>query len=81
MNRGHIPLFFPKFHPELNPIERVGPIEALYKSTHKYSFDSLRKNIPLSYDTLENIENHFKKVRHFMFVYLQGMEHDQTIKI
>ena len=61
---GHIPIFWPKFHPELNPIERVWAQLKRYTKAHcKYSVDSIRKNIQLSYDTvtLENIENHLKK--------------------
>ena len=45
------------------------------KAHCKYSLPSLRKNIPLAYDsvTLENIQNHFRKVRHYMFCYLEGL--------
>lgn len=41
----------------------------------------LRKNIPLAYDsvTLENIQNHFRKVRHFMFGYLEGLVPGQKL--
>ena len=36
----------------------------------------LRKNIPLAYDTvsLENIQNHFRKVRHYMYGYMVGLK-------
>ena len=73
--RGHVPCFLPKFHPELNPIERVwAQLKRFTKAHCKYSIQSLRKNIPLAYDsvTLDNIKNHFRKVRHFMFGYLEG---------
>ena len=76
IEKGHIPCFLPKFHPELNPIERVWAQLKRYTKSHcKYSFPSLRKNIPLAYDsvTLENIQNHFRKVRHYMFGYLEGL--------
>ena len=75
VNKGHIPVFLPKFHPELNPIERVWAHLKRYTRAHcYYSLQSLRKNIPLSYDsvTLENIQNHFRKVKHYMFGYLEG---------
>ena len=74
--KGHVPCFVPKFHPELNPIERVWAQLKRYTKAHcKYSLPSLRKNIPLAYDTvtLENIQNHFRKVRHYMFCYLGGL--------
>ena len=76
IDKAHIPCFLPKFHPELNPIERVWAQLKRYTRAHcKYSFPSLRKNIPLAYDsvTVENIRNHFRKVRHYMFCYLEGL--------
>ena len=76
MKSGHIPILLPKFHPEINPIERVWAQLKRYTKGHcKYSIPSLRKNIPLAYDsvTLENIQNHFRKVRHYMFAYLEGL--------
>jgi len=85
--RGHIPVFLPKFHPELNPIERVWAQLKRYTKAHcKYTLPSLRRNIPDAYDsvTLENIQNHFRKVRHFMYCYLEGLipgqELDSTLK-
>lgn len=76
IKHGHIPVFLPKFHPELNPIERVWAQLKRYTKAHcNYSIMSLRKNVPLSYDsvTLENIQKHFRKVRHYMFAYLEGL--------
>ena len=76
VNKGHIPMFLPKFHLEMNPIERVWAHLKRYTRAHcNYSLQSLRKNIPLSYDsvTLENIHNHFRKVKHYMFGYLEGV--------
>ena len=58
IERGHIPAFLPKFHPELNPIERVWAQLKRYTKAHcKYSIQSLRNNIPNSYDSvsLDNI--------------------------
>ena len=76
VGKGHICVFLPKFHPELNPIERVWAQLKRYTKGHsKYTLPSLRKNIPLAYDTvtLDNINNHFRKVQHFMFGYLEGL--------
>jgi transposase len=81
IQKAHIPCFLPKFHPELNPIERVWAQLKRYTKAHcKYSLPSLRKNIPLAYDsvTLENIKNHFRKVRHYMFGYLEGLAPERT---
>ena len=61
VEKGHICVFLPKFHPELNPIERVWAQLKRYTKGHcKYTLPSLRKNIPLSFDTvsLEKIKNH-----------------------
>ena len=87
MEKGHVPCFLPKFHPELNPIERVWAQLKRYTKAHcKLSLPSLRKNIPLAYDsvTLENIQNHFRKIRHYMFGYLEGLgpgqELDEALK-
>ena len=76
MDKGHVPCFLPKFHPELNRIERVwAQLKRFTKAHCKYSLPSLRKNIPLAYDsvTVDNICNHFRKVRHYMFGYLEGL--------
>ena len=84
---GHIPMFLPKYYPELNPIERVWTQLKRYMRGHcNYSLPSLRKNIPSSYDsvTLTNIQNHFRKIRYYMFSYLEslvpGKKLDDTLK-
>ena len=82
INRAHIPCFLPKFHPKLNPIERVSAQLKCYTRPHcKYSFPSLRKSIPFAYDsvTVENIRNHYLKVRHYMFCYLEGLTHGKEL--
>ena len=76
VERAHIPCFLPKFHPELYPIERVWAQLNRYTKAHcKYSLPSLRKNIPLAYDSVsvENIRNHFCKVCHYMFCYMKWL--------
>ena len=73
--KGHTVLFLPKFHPELNPIERVWAQSKRYTKAYcKYNLPSLRKNIPLALDSVsvDNIENYHRKVRHYMFSYLEG---------
>ena len=57
-----------------------------YTRAHcNYSIQSLRVNIPNSYEfTNENIQNHCRKVRHYMFGYLEGLvpgkELDEKLK-
>ena len=73
--RGHVALFLPKFHPELNPIERVWAQSKVYTKAHcKYTFPSLRNTIPIGLDTvtLENIQKYHRKARDYMFAYFQG---------
>ena len=73
---GHIPFFLPKFHPELNPIERVWAQLKWYTRGHcKYSIQLLQINIPRAFDSIthDTIFKHFLKVRLFMFGYLEAM--------
>ena len=86
IKEGRIPIFL-KFHPEMNPIERVwAQLKRYTKAHYKYSLPSLRKNIPLAYDSvsLENIQNHFRKIRQYMFTYVEGLtpgtELDERVK-
>ena len=85
--KKHIVYFLPKFHPELNPIERVWAQSKKYTRAHcKYSLPSLRKIIGPALDSieLESIKKHFNKVRHYMFGYLEGLpggiELEQKVK-
>ena len=58
--KGHIVYMIPKFHCELNPIERVWSQSKRYTKAYcKYSITSLRKLIipALETVTLENIQN------------------------
>ena len=75
--RGHTALFLPnlKFHPELNPIERVWGQAKRYSKAHcKYTLPSLRLVIDPALDsvTLENISNFHRKAKDYMFAYLEG---------
>ena len=71
--RGHCCIFLPKFHCELNPIERCWAQAKRFTRHHcNYTIGSLRKNVPEGLDTVsvENVQNYYKKVRHYMFGYL-----------
>ena len=73
---GHIVYMLPKFHYELNPIEHVWSQSKRYTKAYcKYSIVSLRKMIIPALETvnLENIQNYFRKVRHYMYAYLEGL--------
>ena len=74
-SRGHTALFLPKFHPKINPIERVWAQSKRYTKAYcKYTLPSLRNTIPLGLDsvTVENIRNFHRKCRHYMYAYLEG---------
>ena len=74
-DRSHVCIMLPKFHCELNPIERCWGKAKLYtKAYTNYTFPRLRSNIPSGLDTVskENIENFFRKARNYMFGYLEG---------
>ena len=74
-NRGHAFLFIPKYHCELNPIERVwSQAKRHTRAYSNYSITGLRRNIPEAFDTVsvENIQNYFRRVRDYMYGYLLG---------
>ena len=84
---GHICIMLPKFHCELNPIERCwGQAKRYTRSFTNYSLPRLRINIPNELDSvsLDNIQNYFRKVRQYMFGYLEGFtagpDLEKTIK-
>jgi transposase len=63
---GHRGYFLPKFHPELNPIERNWGQAKRYSKAHcNYSLISLRKviNPSLDFVTLDNMKKYFRKAR------------------
>ena len=75
--KHHIVYMLPKFHPELNPIERVWAQAKRYTKAYcNYTLPGLRANIHPALDSvpLESIQKHFRKVRHYMFAYLEGVE-------
>lgn len=75
--KEHVAYFLPKFHCELNPIERVWAQSKRYtKAFSKYNIHSLRVNIPKSFKTItpENIRNYIRKAKEYMFAYLEGIE-------
>ena len=77
LNRcGHVCVLLPKFHCELNPIERYWAQAKRYTRAYSnYTIAGLQKNTPdgLEVITLENIRNHYRKVQTYMFGYVQGL--------
>ena len=66
----------PKFHCELNPIERVWAQAKQYiKAYCKYNIVSLRNTVIPALETVtqENIRNDFRKVGHYMLAYMEGI--------
>ena len=73
--RGHACLFIPKYHCELNPIERCWAQAKRYTRAYcNYNITGLRKNIPPALDSVskENIKNYFRRARNYMYGYLLG---------
>lgn len=65
----------PKFHCELNGIERVwGHSKRIARAYCNYSLPSLRQTVPFALDSVscENIKNYINKSRIYMFAYLGG---------
>ena len=66
----------PKYHCELNPIEHVWAQAKQYARGYcKYSIISLWKTTTPALESVteENMQKHFRKVRHYMFAYLEGV--------
>ena len=69
--QGHVAFFLPKFHPEMNPIERVWAQAKRYTKAYcKYTLPSLRQTIPKGLDSV-TLEFH-RKSRDYMFAYFEG---------
>lgn len=86
-DRGHIVYLLPKYHCELNPIERVWAQAKRYARGHcKYSLPSLRNTVVPALESvpLESMKKHFMKVRHYMYAYLEdipaGSEIEKAVK-
>ena len=65
-----------KFDCDLNPIERVWAQAKRYSKAYcNYSIRNLRNTIHPALDSisLQNIQNHFRIVKHYMFAYIEGI--------
>lgn len=71
----------PRYHCELNPIERVWAQAKRYaraqakRYARAYCKQGLSNTILPALDaiTIDNVKNHYRKVRHYMFAYLEGV--------
>lgn len=82
-NAGHTCIFIPKFHCELNPIERVWSQSKRYTRAYcDYTIRSLRRTIPLGLESVsrENIANYVQRCRNYMFAYLEGSAVGQELE-
>ena len=73
---GYRGIFIPKFHCELNPIERVWAQSKKYTRAHcDYSFKGLESTIIPALDsvTLDSIRKFFRKMRDYMDAYKEGL--------
>ena len=71
LNQGHRAMFIPKFHCELNPIERVWCRAKQYTCSHcDYSFVNLEKIIDTALDavSVELIRKYFRKAREYQSI-------------
>ena len=81
-DRGYSCQFLPKYHCELNPIERCWAQAKRHTRAYcNYNITGLRRNIPEGLDkvSVENIDNYIRRVRIYMFGYLLG--HQAGVKL
>ena len=74
--RGHRVIFIPKFHCELNPIERCWGDAKRYTREHcDYTFAGLERTIDraLNSVSIDLIRKYFRKVREIMRAYRNGL--------
>ena len=73
--RGHACHFLPKYHREMNPIERCWAQSKRYTRAYcNYNITGLRQNICPALDSVsqENISNYFRHAKNYMYGYLLG---------
>ena len=74
---GHTVIFLPKFHPELNPIERIWGRVKLYTRDHcDYTYVGLQNTIVPAFNsvTIDLIRKYFRKSRNYLRAYEQGLD-------
>ena len=74
-DRGHHCIFIPKYHCELNPIERVWGHAKQYTCTHcDYSFPGLKRTIGPALNSVSTdlMRKYFRRVREYASAYREG---------
>ena len=74
-DKGHRCYYLPKFHCELNPIERVWGEAKRYTRAHcDYSFPGLERTMPIGLASVDVsiIRKYFRKCREYMQAYRDG---------
>ena len=74
--RGHMVMFLPKFHPELNWIEPYwGAAKRKAREDCDYSLQGLRKNVPLALSSVSEstIRRFYQRCRRVMLAYRDGI--------
>ncbi len=87
-NQGHTVLFVPKFHCELNPIERVWGQAKVYTQMYtNFTLHRLRVNVNPALDSVSTdlIRKYFRRVLEYERAYLEGKkagkELEQAVKV
>lgn len=82
-NRGHIVMFIPKFHCELNPIERVWGQAKVYTRAHtNFTLARLRQIIGPALDSVsvDLIRKYFSRVGEYERAYLEGKKAGKEVE-
>ena len=82
-SRGHIALFLPKFHCELNPIERVwGQSKRYCRAYTNFTLVKLRQIINPGLDsvTVDLIRKYFRKARDYEKAYTEGFKAGKQVE-
>ena len=81
-SKGYRVYFIPKYHCEINPIERVSGRAKLFTRTHcDYSFPQLERTVKPALDsvTLDDIRKYYRKVREYLEAYRMGKNGAEAI--
>ena len=83
IDEGHKVMFLPKFHCELNPIERVwGQAKCYSRQYTNYTLVRLRKIVNLALDsvTTDLKRKYFRKVGDYEKVYIEGKKAGKEVE-
>ena len=81
LSKGHRVMFIPKFHCEINPIERVWCRSKQYTRAHcDYTFPGLEQTIELALDSVDVqlMRKYFRKVREYHRAYRNNVKTNQN---